>query len=90
MGKLFKTHSLIPIDAAPKSENEVDYDCLPAGRVLAQMEDTGNPTNIMILDACRNNPFERSWSRSAQSKGLVFMNAPSGSLIAYATSPGKI
>lgn len=80
---------LIPSDADLKSENDVEYDCVDAGRVLAKMEDAGSLINIIILDACRDNPFERSWSRSAKGRGLAFMNAPSGSLIAYATSPGK-
>ena len=47
-------------------------------------------TNIMILDACRANPFERSWTRSPIGKGLAAMNAPKGSLIAYATAPGNV
>jgi Tfp pilus assembly protein PilF len=79
---------LIPVDASLMTENDVDYNCVKTGRLLAKMEDARNPTNIIILDACRDNPFERSWTRSASSKGLAFMNAPSGSLIAYATSPG--
>ena len=53
------------------------------------MESARSKINLIILDACRDNPFERSWSRSASTKGLAFMNAPSGSLIAYATSPGN-
>jgi uncharacterized caspase-like protein len=53
------------------------------------MEASGSKVNIIILDACRNNPFERSWTRSSTGKGLAFMNAPSGSLIAYATAPGS-
>jgi hypothetical protein len=82
---------LIPVDAALKVEQDVDYDCIDAGRLLGKMEAAGTTTNIVILDACRNNPFERQWStRSAgQGNGLAFMNAPSGSIIAYATSPGK-
>jgi len=80
---------LVPVNANLNSQNDVKYDCVNAGRVLAKMEDAGSKTNIMILDACRDNPFERSWTRSAQGTGLAFMNAPSGSLIAYATSPGK-
>lgn len=79
---------LVPIDANVNSESDVEYDCVNAERVLARMEDAGSSVNIVILDACRNNPFERSWTRSTQGKGLAFMNAPSGSLIAYATSPG--
>ena len=80
---------LIPVDAMLQSEQQVEYDCVQADRVLGQMEAAGSKINIVILDACRNNPFERSWSRSTNGTGLAFMNAPSGSLIAYATSPGR-
>ena len=82
---------LIPTDADINSEDDVEYNCVRAGRILSKMEDAGCKTNIIILDACRNNPFERSWTRGIQvnGKGLAFMTAPSGSLIAYATSPGN-
>lgn len=81
---------LIPIDANLKVEQDVEYDCMDSGRLLGKMEAAGTTTNIIILDACRDNPFARSWTRSASGgKGLAFMNAPSGSIIAYATSPGK-
>ena len=80
---------LIPVDANLNTENDVLYNCVNTGRLLAKMEDARNNTNIIILDACRDNPFERSWSRSSRGKGLAFMNAPAGSLIAYATSPGS-
>ena len=56
--------------------------------MLAQMEAAGNPMNIVILDACRNNPFTRSY-RSSE-KGLAQMRAPTGSLIAYSTAPGSV
>jgi uncharacterized caspase-like protein len=79
---------LIPVDARLEASEDVEYDCVRADRVLAKMESAGSRTNIVILDACRDNPFERGWNRSAKSSGLAFMNAPSGSLIAYATSPG--
>jgi hypothetical protein len=81
---------LVPVDAALKIEQDVLYDCVDAGRLLGKMEAAGTTTNIVILDACRDNPFERSWrGRSmTEGNGLAFMNAPSGSLIAYATSPG--
>jgi len=80
---------LIPVDATLVSEEDVEYNCVRADRVLGKMEAVANKTNIVILDACRNNPFERSWTRSPTGKGLAFMNAPTGSLIAYATSPGN-
>ncbi|MGB3465430.1 MAG: caspase family protein, partial [Cyclobacteriaceae bacterium] len=79
---------MIPVEANLKAEQQVEYDCIAADRVLAYMEYAESKVNIILLDACRNNPFERSWSRSANGNGLAFMNAPSGSLIAYATSPG--
>lgn len=80
---------LIPIDANLKTEKIVEYDCVEAGRVLAHMEDARTSVNLMILDACRNNPFERSWGRGIGLRGLATMNAPKGSLIAYSTSPGN-
>ena len=80
---------LLPVDAKLDSENDAEYDCVRADRVLAKMEAAGSRTNIVILDACRDNPFERSWRRGTDGTGLAFMNAPSGSLIAYSTAPGK-
>ncbi|HLF84935.1 MAG TPA: caspase domain-containing protein [Blastocatellia bacterium] len=79
---------LVPVDAQLRSEEEIEYDCVEVGFVLAQMESARNRMNIMILDACRNNPF-RSSDRSA-SRGLALMSAPSGTLIAYATAPGSV
>ena len=67
----------------------MEYDCVQADRVLGVMEASGAKINILILDACRNNPFERSWTRAANGKGLAYMNAPNGTLIAYATAPGS-
>lgn len=80
---------LIPVDAVIQSEQQIEYDCVQADRVLGFMEAAGSKVNIVILDACRNNPFERSWSRAVDGSGLAFMSAPTGSLIAYSTSPGR-
>lgn len=80
---------LVPIDAQLLNENDVEYDCIQANRVASKFEHVSTSTNIMILDACRDNPFERSWKRGTRGNGLAFMNAPSGSLIAYSTSPGR-
>jgi hypothetical protein len=52
------------------------------------MESAGNPLNIVILDACRNNPIARSYRSGGT--GLAQMDAPKGSLIVYATSPGNV
>lgn len=79
---------LIPVDARVETESDVKYEAVDAGRVLGKMEDADNRLNIVILDACRNNPFARGF-RSAE-KGLARMDAPTGSLIAYATAPGQV
>ena len=79
---------LVPVDAKVEREEEVEYECVDAGFVLAQMESARNSMNIVILDACRNNPFARGF-RSA-SRGLAQMDAPSGTLIAYSTAPGSV
>lgn len=80
---------MIPVEADLKNEQQIEYDCIAADRVLAFMEYAESKVNIIVLDACRNNPFERSWNRSSNGSGLAFMNAPTGSMIAYATSPGN-
>ncbi|AMK10903.1 formylglycine-generating enzyme required for sulfatase activity [Pseudodesulfovibrio indicus] len=79
---------LIPVDAEVRAERDIKYEAVNAGRVLDGMADAGPGVNILILDACRNNPFARSF-RSG-SRGLARMDAPSGSMIVYATSPGDV
>lgn len=81
---------MIPIEADLQTEAQVEFDCVAADRVLAFMDAAEVKVNVIIMDACRNNPFERSWHRSANGNGLAMMNAPTGSLIAYATAPGKV
>ncbi len=80
---------LVPLGANMTAENEVEFECLDVGRVLAKMEDAGT-LNILILDACRDNPFARSWRRSLGNQGLAAMAAPRGSFIALATAPGGV
>jgi hypothetical protein len=79
---------LIPVDANIQSEAEVEDSGVDASLVLNFMDDAQNGLNIVILDACRNNPFSRSF-RSA-SDGLAQVDAPTGTLIAYATAPGRV
>jgi len=79
---------LIPVDANIEREDEVAYHGVDANQVLDKMEAANNRINIVILDACRNNPFVRqSRSRTA---GLAQMDAPAGSFIAFATAPGSV
>ncbi len=79
---------LVPVDAAIRVERDVQEECVSASRVLGRMENAGNSMNIVILDACRNNPFARAF-RSAD-RGLAKMDAPTGSLVAFATAPGDV
>jgi uncharacterized caspase-like protein len=79
---------LLPIGGVFREPSDVKYRAVPADWVLARMDDAGMDTKILILDACRNNPFGRSWTRTL-SRGLGTMDTPNGSLIAYAAGPGK-
>ena len=62
---------------------------LDAGAVLDKMESAGNRLNLVILDACRNNPFGARGLRASDG-GLAQMRAPEGTLISYATQPGSV
>ena len=79
---------LIPINAEMKSEADVQYDALSVNQVLANMDDKQVRFKLLILDACRDNPFTRGWNRSGSEKGLAQMRAPKGTLIAFAAAPG--
>jgi len=79
---------LIPVKAHVTSETDVQFEAMDAGRVLGKMQDAGNKLNIVILDACRDNPFKRSFR--TETVGLAQMDAPKGSIIAYATAPGSV
>ncbi|NVN98335.1 MAG: caspase family protein [Geobacteraceae bacterium] len=79
---------LIPIGARIESESDIEHESIDIARVLGKMEDAGNPVNIVILDACRDNPFARSF-RSSRG-GLARMDAPTGTIVAYATAPESV
>jgi hypothetical protein len=79
---------LIPVNADIAREDEIEFASLDVGLVLAKMDSAKNGLNIVILDACRNNPFQRGW-RSVQA-GLAQMDAPTGTFIAFATAPGSV
>jgi uncharacterized caspase-like protein len=79
---------LIPVKASIESEDEVEVEGVDVAYVMARMATAKNQFNIVILDACRNNPFQRSF-RSV-SNGLAAISAPTGTLIAYATAPGSV
>ncbi|MSQ48568.1 MAG: hypothetical protein EXR78_09355 [Deltaproteobacteria bacterium] len=79
---------LMPIGARISREQDVKIAAVHVGRILGAMEDAKNDLNIVILDACRNNPFARGFRSQVQ--GLAPVDAARGSLIAYATAPGSV
>ena len=84
---------LIPVNAEIPQEDEVTYEAVSVGRILTKMTTAKNDLNIVILDACRNNPFARSWRGfrdAANSDGLAKISPPTGTLMLYATEPGKV
>jgi hypothetical protein len=80
---------LIPVDARIKRESDVRFEAVDANRILDEMGYANNGLNIVILDACRDNPFARSFRSS--NRGLaIISSAPEGSFISYATGPGQV
>ncbi len=79
---------LVPIGARIDDEAFIDIETVDVARVLAGMEAAHNRLNIVVLDACRNNPFAGQFR--SQSQGLAQLNAPSGTYIAYATGPNAV
>lgn len=80
---------LVPVDANLPQESYVQYNCTNANLVLDLMERANCGMKILILDACRNNPFAKSWGKGLNDGGLNTMSAPKGSFIAFAAAPGE-
>jgi uncharacterized caspase-like protein len=76
---------ILPVDAKVQNEGDVVEQGVEIDAVLQRLEGKGAAINLVILDACRNNPFT-----SAKGSGLAAVDAPKGSLVAFATSPGKV
>ena len=83
------TNYLIPLGANVEKATTAQADSVSAEQVLASMTAAGTALNLLILDACRNNPFLARWPVQV-SRGLAPMQAARGSLIAYATAPGAV
>jgi uncharacterized caspase-like protein len=79
---------LIPVDAQIQSEDEIPINGMDVSLFLNRMAHARSRINIVILDACRNNPFAGSGGPAA--RGLAQMDAPVGTLLAFATAPGKL
>ena len=86
---------LVPINAQLRRQADAQYDAVPLGKVINALEGTRATAKIIILDACRNNPFYRRWLPSARgvtTRGLAapLTSGSGGTLIAFATAPGKV
>ncbi|MGI9054388.1 MAG: caspase family protein, partial [Pyrinomonadaceae bacterium] len=84
---------LVPVEAEIPAEDEVEYATVNVNFLLGKMDSAGNDLNIVILDACRNNPFARSWRNFrdiGDGKGLAKVTPPTGTIMLYATQPGNV
>ncbi|MEO1105508.1 MAG: caspase family protein, partial [Pseudomonadota bacterium] len=84
----FGINFLLPVDARLADQADLELVALNASSILRQMSSARNATNIVVLDACRNNPFDNI--PDFDSNGLAEMRAPTGSFISYATAPGEV
>ena len=83
---------LIPLKAQLLNEKDARYEAVALGKVLNAMEEARNQVNIIIIDACRDNPFYRRWRssrRSSNVRGLTAVSPATGIIIAYATREGN-
>ncbi|EAQ03136.1 hypothetical protein OB2597_13368 [Pseudooceanicola batsensis HTCC2597] len=84
----FGANYLVPVDASLTVAADLDLVGVEASTVLRQMASARNRTNIVILDACRNNPFDDI--PDMDDNGLAEMKAPTGTFLSYATAPGAV
>ncbi len=82
------TNYLIPLGANIEDAADLELEALSASNILSQMESAGNRLNLVVLDACRNNPFKGGLRGAG--RGLARINAASGSLVAFAAAPGQV
>jgi Caspase domain len=81
---------LLPVDAELRQAADVPAQALDVQAVLEAFKGAGTVMNILVLDACRDNPFGPSGSALASAKGLAPLDAPPGTFFAYATAPGNV
>ena len=79
---------LVPVEATIGKIDDVPRQCVEVGSLIEGLTSAANPMNVIILDACRQNPFARDF-RDVQN-GLSQMDAPPSTLLAYATAPGNV
>jgi uncharacterized caspase-like protein len=77
---------LLPVDAAVNAPDDIAGRCVDLSGLVDGIRRAANPMNVIVLDACRDNPFGRVFPNVP--KGLSQMDAPPSTLLAYATAPG--
>ncbi len=79
---------MVPVDAKLNSAADVPKQAVDIEAVMSVFKSSGNRMNIVVLDACRDNPFADG--KTASAKGLAPLDAPTGTFLAYATAPGNV
>jgi Caspase domain len=80
---------LLALDTDMETETDAKHSSLSMDKVVDVMAQSTAATKIIVLDACRNNPWERKWQRNTATRGLASVYAPKGTIIGFATSPGE-
>jgi hypothetical protein len=81
---------LLAVDTDVETEDDAKHSSLSLDKVVDAMAKSKAATRIIILDACRTNPWERKWHRSPGVRGLASVYAPKGTIIGFATSPSEV
>lgn len=76
---------LVPVDAKISKEADVESSTIRLVDIMATLEAVPSRMRIVVLDACRNDPFD---ALKDDSRGLAIVDAPNGSIVAYSTAPG--
>jgi hypothetical protein len=79
---------MVPVDAKLNSAADVPKQAVDIEAVMSAFKNAGNRMNIVVLDACRDNPFADG--KTSSGKGLAPLDAPTGTFLAYATAPGNV
>jgi Caspase domain len=79
---------MVPVDAKLNSATDVPKQAVDIEVVMKAFQSAGNRMNIVVLDACRDNPFADG--KTSTGKGLAPLDAPTGTFLAYATAPGNV
>jgi Caspase domain len=79
---------MVPVDAKLNSAKDVAANTVDIEVVMKSFQQAGNRMNIVVLDACRDDPFANG--KTSSGKGLAPLDAPTGTFLAYATAPGNV